>query len=829
MKEKLMKKLTAFVLFVAMCFSMLPMDCFAVTTSYTPSDSYKGGKYYQKLLSVQLTGNQADDLVAVALSQVGYHEGVSKNDMDGVSNGGGKYTEYGYMHGDASAQWCAYFVSWCARQARIPTSLIPKSGGAGAAKSSNGTYYDVSSGYIPKKGDLIFYEPSGGVASRKTATGIPKGTSHVNICYKDGTDGKIHMIGGNEEGKVRKSDYALPKEIGNWQNIQGYFHPNYSNNKTTDNSGNTVDNVLSKITVSAGGASDITANNVTLKGSCQKPSAAVKLGKCGVYVGTSSSNMTKRISETVSSSLNNLNSGSGFSMTYNGSTHLGMKLSANTTYYYQFFVTYNGTEVKSEVKSFKTANAYKIVNQKAILIIPKGKSANAYSTVTGNKVIGTYGSADAQRLLIPERYADLVDGTRRFEMVANGTSYWIPYDASFMTLTFLPTRIEAKESHIYMKAEEGAYHVVEFSQYPENSFDKIEDYYSDDPDIAYGAWTSGGELRIYATGVGTTTVYFQSVRTKLVIPIKVTVVDGGPPMFGDITISKDSSGEYAVKTTVNDTNLTRLGVSIWHKDDADMKNAADITWYSVEENSMKLGEFVYVSQGPGKYQVTHWFDRSDLGPHAGEYVVAIYAEDSEGALSRNQIGFTEVSAYDAAAFPFEDVRAGDWFYEGIYYNYLKGIMLGMTKEQFGPYTNLTRAQFAAVLYRIEGSPKYETNKSFNDIQGYEWYGPSVLWAAENGIVSGYQNGNFGPDDLITREQMVSMMYRYVNSLELDTSGKTELGNFKDVSKVSAYAVDAVQWAVGNKLMYGKNDGTMLDPQGNTTRSEAAAIIQRYMN
>ena len=109
MKEKLMKKLTAFVLFVAMCFSMLPMDCFAVTTSYTPSDSYKGGKYYQKLLSVQLTGNQADDLVAVALSQVGYHEGVSKNDMDGVSNGGGKYTEYGYMHGDASAQWCAWY------------------------------------------------------------------------------------------------------------------------------------------------------------------------------------------------------------------------------------------------------------------------------------------------------------------------------------------------------------------------------------------------------------------------------------------------------------------------------------------------------------------------------------------------------------------------------------------------------------------------------------------------------------------------------------------------------------------------------------------------
>ena len=132
MKGESLKRLTALCICIIICLSSIPLDCFAASPSYSVSDSYKSGKYYTNLLCVELTGNQAEDLVAVAMSQVGYHQGSSKSDMDGVSSETSKkYNEYGFMHGNANDDWCAYFVSWCARQARIPTSIIPKTGGTG--------------------------------------------------------------------------------------------------------------------------------------------------------------------------------------------------------------------------------------------------------------------------------------------------------------------------------------------------------------------------------------------------------------------------------------------------------------------------------------------------------------------------------------------------------------------------------------------------------------------------------------------------------------------------------------------------------------------------
>lgn len=187
--------------------------------------------------------------------------------------------------------------------------------------------------------------------------------------------------------------------------------------------------------------------------------------------------------------------------------------------------------------------------------------------------------------------------------------------------------------------------------------------------------------------------------------------------------------------------------------------------------------------------------------------------------------FQRIGAVDL---PYEDVAEDDWFYEAVEYTYVEGLMTGMDDTHFGPYGQLSRAQFALILYRMEGSPNVDTKKTFDDITGEEWYGSAVLWAAENSIVTGYVDGNFGPSDMITREQMALMMYRYAKYLEQDVDTKADFDTFKDANSVSSFAEEAMSWAVGNGIITGKDNSTLLDPQGNTARSEAALIIQRFM-
>lgn len=178
---------------------------------------------------------------------------------------------------------------------------------------------------------------------------------------------------------------------------------------------------------------------------------------------------------------------------------------------------------------------------------------------------------------------------------------------------------------------------------------------------------------------------------------------------------------------------------------------------------------------------------------------------------------------------FKDLAGNEWFCSSIEYVNESGLMTGMDASHFGPYSALSRAQFATILYRMNGTPEVEYEPIFDDIHGDEWYVDAVLWAYENGVVTGYMNGCFGPADMITREQMAVMMYRYANFLDKDTNTKADINGFLDAQGVSGYAVDAMKWAVGNSIITGKNNGTILDPGNNTSRAECAAIIQRYMS
>lgn len=177
--------------------------------------------------------------------------------------------------------------------------------------------------------------------------------------------------------------------------------------------------------------------------------------------------------------------------------------------------------------------------------------------------------------------------------------------------------------------------------------------------------------------------------------------------------------------------------------------------------------------------------------------------------------------------PYEDVVEADWFYDSVYYNYVAGTMTGMDETHFGPYQTLSRAQFALMLYRMEGKPEVVTENPFRDISGNEWYGQAVLWAYENEIVTGYLDGNFGPADIITREQMAVMMYRYARYKGYDVSADGDYTTFADAESVSEFAEQAMDWVVGMSIITGK-EGNLLEPVAGTARAEAAIIIHRFM-
>lgn len=179
--------------------------------------------------------------------------------------------------------------------------------------------------------------------------------------------------------------------------------------------------------------------------------------------------------------------------------------------------------------------------------------------------------------------------------------------------------------------------------------------------------------------------------------------------------------------------------------------------------------------------------------------------------------------------PYEDVEKEDWYYQAAYYNYVNKIMTGLDKTHFGPGEALLRAEFTAVLYRMNGELEVEYEDIFKDVPDGEWYTDAILWANSIGVVTGYPDtGLFGTADNINREQMAVMMYRYAQYKAYDVSKKADFSGFADAEKVSDFAKEAMEWAVGTGIISGKSDGTVLDPQGNANRAECATIIMRFM-
>ena len=176
--------------------------------------------------------------------------------------------------------------------------------------------------------------------------------------------------------------------------------------------------------------------------------------------------------------------------------------------------------------------------------------------------------------------------------------------------------------------------------------------------------------------------------------------------------------------------------------------------------------------------------------------------------------------------PFTDVSTSDWFYDDVAFVYKNGLFSGTDSRSFSPNASMTRAMLVTVLYRLEGEPTVTGRSSFTDVRSGAYYEKAVIWAAANGIVTGTDSTSFSPDAKVTREQLAAILYRYAQYRKLDTDASAKLNSFTDADSVSAYASEALGWAVSEGLINGASGKLM--PKGDATRAQVAAILHRLV-
>ena len=183
--------------------------------------------------------------------------------------------------------------------------------------------------------------------------------------------------------------------------------------------------------------------------------------------------------------------------------------------------------------------------------------------------------------------------------------------------------------------------------------------------------------------------------------------------------------------------------------------------------------------------------------------------------------------FSGSGLPFADVPSGSWYYDDVAYVYDTGLMTGLTVTAFGPNLSTTRGMIVTILWRMENEPAAKNGCPFADVRRGSYYEQAIAWASENGIVTGFDASTFAPDRTITREQLAAILFRFAAYRGMDAVTLREnLSSFQDQAAISAYAVSALNWAVGEGLMQGTGD--KLEPTGSATRAQVAAMLRRFI-
>ena len=175
---------------------------------------------------------------------------------------------------------------------------------------------------------------------------------------------------------------------------------------------------------------------------------------------------------------------------------------------------------------------------------------------------------------------------------------------------------------------------------------------------------------------------------------------------------------------------------------------------------------------------------------------------------------------------FTDVAASDWFYSAVRYAYENGLMTGTGSGAFSPNATITRGMLVTILYRLKDEPAVTAANPFTDVSSGSYCEKAAAWAAANGIVDGYGDGRFGPNDALTREQLAAILYRYAQYKGYDLSASADPSGYSDQAGISAFARTAMAWANADGLITGIS-GSLLSPKGTATRAQTAMILMRF--
>ena len=204
------------------------------------------------------------------------------------------------------------------------------------------------------------------------------------------------------------------------------------------------------------------------------------------------------------------------------------------------------------------------------------------------------------------------------------------------------------------------------------------------------------------------------------------------------------------------------------------------------------------------------------------------AEDAkavEAAVSSLKDAVSKILDENCPSKVYTDVAKGAWYHDYVDYMVDNGYMNGVSKTEFGIDSSVTRAQLVTILYRIAGEPSVDGEENpFTDVAKDQWYTDAIIWAAGEGIVNGVSATEFAPNKEITREQIVTILYRYDGQKKVE---KDQLSSFTDAGKIADYAVDAMNWAIAEEIINGVTESA-LAPANTATRAQICAIMMRYL-
>ena len=263
----------------------------------------------------------------------------------------------------------------------------------------------------------------------------------------------------------------------------------------------------------------------------------------------------------------------------------------------------------------------------------------------------------------------------------------------------------------------------------------------------------------------------------------------------------------------------------------DVTDLAAITFVNYV-NTRDFGTTVEGSEEYEDGELDKWVTGGDVAPEGLLFLDSASSPNGEPLLLAacevsGTVAVYQLGSEDLTVLPFTDVNNGDWFLAAVQYVYENDRMAGTSSTTFQPEVNLTRAMAAQVLYNLEGQPAVTGDTTFTDAAAAgDWAVKAITWAEQTGVVAGIGDGLFDPTANVTREEFAQMMYNYASYKEYDLTLEGDLSQFEDASAISSWAETAMSWANGSGLINGHDDGT-IDPQGTTTRAQAASILMNF--